>query len=38
MGCLLAGDLPGQKARIRLMLAIAAARTSEELAAYFADL
>jgi L-asparaginase len=38
MGCLFAGSLPGQKARIRLMLAIAASRSREELAEYFEGL
>lgn len=38
LGCLFAGPLPGQKARIRLMLALAAAKSKEELAGYFAGL
>ncbi len=38
MGCLLAGALPGQKARILLMLAIAAARSSDEVGSYFSGL
>jgi L-asparaginase len=38
MGCLFAGPLPGQKARIRLMLAIAAAAIPSEVARYFEGL
>ncbi len=36
MGCLFAGSLPGQKARIRLMLAIAASRS--DVTGYFEGL
>jgi L-asparaginase len=35
MGCLFAGSLPGQKARIRLMLALAAVHSRDELGRYF---
>jgi L-asparaginase len=38
MGCLLAGSLPGQKARIRLMLALAASKQPGEVAEYFEGL
>lgn len=35
MGCMFGGSLPGQKARIRLMLAIAAAPSRADVARYF---
>jgi L-asparaginase len=35
LGCLLAGSLPGQKARILLMLALAASRSRDDLAGFF---
>lgn len=38
LGCLFAGSLPGHKARIRLMLAIAAARSVTGVARYFEGL
>jgi L-asparaginase len=38
LGCLFAGSLPGQKARIRLMLALAATRDPAGVAPYFEGL
>jgi L-asparaginase len=38
MGCMMAGSLPGQKARIRLMLAMAATRDPYELREFFSGL
>jgi L-asparaginase len=38
IGCIFAGSLPGQKARIRLMLAMAASRSAAEVAGYFEGL